>query len=170
MDAATRREFILDQLKEASLPVSAATLAARLSVSRQIIVGDIALLRAAGEKITATPRGYLMEKQDQSGLYSLACVHSLEDTELELNIMVDNGCTVVDVIIDHPIYGQLTGALQISSRHDVRQFIGRIESGEAQPLSVLTGGVHIHSLRCPDEDCFKRTRAALDKAGFLYRP
>lgn len=72
----------------------------------------------------------------------------------ELNTMVDNGCTVVDVIVEHPLYGQLTGPLQLSSRYDVAQFIAR--SHTAQPLSVLTGGIHLHTLLCPSEDAYGR--------------
>lgn len=57
MDASRRRVRILDYLRAAKAPVSATALAKKLSVSRQIIVGDVALLRAAGEAVTATPRG-----------------------------------------------------------------------------------------------------------------
>ena len=85
--------------------------------------------------------------------------------EAELEIMVDNGCTVLDVIVDHPVYGQLTGALQLSSRYDVRRFIQR--AGAAQPLSLLTEGVHLHTLSCPDEDAFRRVLEELRGAGFL---
>ena len=48
MEAASRRQAILDRLRTADRPVSASALAAGLNVSRQIIVGDIALLRADG--------------------------------------------------------------------------------------------------------------------------
>ena len=57
MTAAQRRSAIYAQLTQASAPVSATTFAQRFSVSRQVIVGDIALLRAEGHSITATPRG-----------------------------------------------------------------------------------------------------------------
>ena len=85
--------------------------------------------------------------------------------EAELQMMVDNGCTVLDVIVEHPVYGQLTGALQLSSRYDVRQFI--LRANAAQPLSLLTEGVHLHTLSCPDEAAFGRVRGELAGAGFL---
>lgn len=85
--------------------------------------------------------------------------------EAELDIMVDNGCTVLDVIVDHPVYGELTGTLQLSSRYDVDQFIRRANA--AQPLSLLTEGVHLHTLSCPDEAAFHRVREELAKAEFL---
>ena len=58
--AEARRRAVAQILEEAEGPVSAAALARRFSVSRQIIVGDVALLRAGGADILATPRGYLL--------------------------------------------------------------------------------------------------------------
>ena len=133
MEAAARRQAILDRLRTADRPVSASSLAAELNVSRQIIVGDIALLRAGGAEISATPRG----------------------------------CTVLDVIVEHPVYGQLTGQLQISSRYDVEQFLARVQAHDAAPLSMLTGGIHLHTLCCPDAAACERACAALKAAGLL---
>lgn len=155
-------------LRAQTRPISAASLASALSVSRQIIVGDIALLRAAGEKIASTPRGYVLEAAAAGKVYTLVCIHGIEDTEKELNIMVDNGCTVINVTVEHAIYGQLTGQLQLSSRYDVAQFMEKLRKGEVQPLCQLTGGLHLHTLSCPDDECFERTKAALDKEGLLY--
>lgn len=167
MEAAKRREFILNTLNGQSIPISATAFAKMLSVSRQVIVGDVALLRATGEKITSTSRGYVLDREMSGETYTVACVHGLNDTERELNIMVDNGCTVLDVTVEHPVYGELTGALQLSSRYDVGQFVKKLNSGEVQPLSVLTAGVHLHRLSCPDKDCYERTCKALSEAGFL---
>ena len=60
MRAEERRQAIRELLQNSKQPVSASVLAARFAVSRQIIVGDIALLRAAGADISATPRGYVI--------------------------------------------------------------------------------------------------------------
>ena len=87
--------------------------------------------------------------------------------EEELNAMVDQGCTVLDVTVEHPVYGQLTGQLQISSRYDVEQFLARVQAHDAAPLSMLTGGIHLHTLRCPDEAACERACAALKAAGLL---
>ena len=167
MNAVNRRENIIRTLRQAADPVSAASLASALGVSRQIIVGDIALLRASGEKITSTPRGYVLYEGGTS-VYTLACVHGIEDTEKELNIMVDNGCKVLTVSVEHPVYGLLTGELQLANRYDVRQFVEKLQSGEVRPLSALTGGVHLHTLSCPDNECFERTRSQLEREGLLY--
>ena len=127
MDAAARRAAILSVLERAEHPVSAAALAREFSVSRQIIVGDVALL----------------------------------------NAIVDQGCTVIDVIVEHPIYGQLTGPLQLSSRYDVAQFVDRCRQSDALPLSNLTEGIHLHTISCPSEATFQRVRAALEQLGVL---
>ncbi len=167
MEAASRRQAILDRLRTADRPVSASALAAGLNVSRQIIVGDIALLRAGGAEISATPRGYVLPRATDGITRTIACRHTLAQTGQELDILVDNGCTVLDVIVEHPVYGQLTGQLQISSRYDVEQFLVRIRDSEAAPLSMLTGGLHLHTLCCPNEDAYTRACAALKAAGLL---
>lgn len=82
--------------------------------------------------------------------------------------MVDCGCTVVDVIVEHPVYGQLTAPLALSSRYDVEQFIRRMADSHAQPISALTGGVHLHTLSCPSEDAFAHLKATLADMGMLY--
>jgi len=164
MHADTRRQAILDQLRDAAGPISAAALAAKFSVSRQIIVGDIALLRAAGQEITATARGYVIPAQNGL-LRRIACTHSAEETRDELDAMVDCGCTVVDVIVEHPVYGQLTAPLHLSSRLDVDQFMKRMDG--AAPLSQLTGGVHLHTLSCPDETAYEHLLQLLRQRGFL---
>ena len=167
MEAASRRPAILDRLRTADRPVSASALAAGLNVSRQIIVGDIALLRAGGAEISATPRGYVLPRATDGITRTIACRHTLAQTGQELDILVDNGCTVLDVLVEHPVYGQLTGQLQISSRYDVEQFLARIRDSDAAPLSMLTGGLHLHTLCCPNEDAYTRACAALKAAGLL---
>lgn len=165
MNAPERRQAILQALHETNTPLSATSLASRLSVSRQIIVGDVALLRAAGEDITATPKGYVLGRA-AGGRRTVACRHQPEEMERELNLMVDHGCIVEDVIVEHSIYGQLTGQLNLSSRYDVGEFIRNVMDRNARPLSDLTGGIHLHTLLCPD-DAFQSLLAALRQEGFL---
>ena len=167
MHSDERRKAIADVLRAADAPVSASALAEKFSVSRQIIVGDIALLRSSGEEILATPRGYVTPKEARGIVRRVAVKHTPQEMEAELNAIVDNGCTVIDVIVDHPIYGQLTGQLQISSRYDVEQFLARVQAHDAAPLSMLTGGIHLHTLRCPDAAACERACAALKAAGLL---
>ena len=167
MHADTRRQAILDQLRDAAGPISAAALAAKFSVSRQIIVGDIALLRAAGAEISATPRGYVILPAPPGLVRQVACRHDAAGMEAELNAMVDQGCTVLDVIVEHPIYGQLTGQLQISNRYDVGQFVQRCRRQEAAPLSQLTEGIHLHTVACPSQEAYDRVKESLSKLGFL---
>ena len=166
-NGAQRRAEVARILEEAAAPVSAAALARRLSVSRQIIVGDVALLRAAGARILATPRGYLLERRTEGMERTVACVHTPGETQAELNAIVDAGGEVVDVIVEHPVYGQLTGILGVRSRYDVQEFVERVARHGARPLSGLTDGIHLHTIRCQDEKSFQRVQKALAKEGFL---
>ncbi len=167
MDAQQRRMAIAQVLERADGPVSAAVLAGEFSVSRQIIVGDIALLRAGGADITATPRGYVIPHARAGRCYTLACRHEGGQMEEELNAIVDHGCTVLDVVVEHPIYGQLTGQLNLSNRYEVGQFIARCREEAAAPLSQLTEGIHLHTVLCPDEQALARVRQALRALGVL---
>ena len=166
MTAARRRDEILQTLAGASGPVSAAALAARLGVSRQVVVGDVALLRAAGSPIVATPRGYVLEEQTHPCEKKIAVMHGREQLQEELYTIVDYGCTVVDVIVEHPLYGELVGQLHLSSRYDVDRFLDSIR--ESEPLSQLTHGVHLHTIRYPDEEAFAKMKEALREKGILY--
>ncbi len=168
MDGKERRKAILEELKGGGRPVSASALARRLGVSRQIIVGDVALLRSAGAAIAATPRGYMLQEGETGLRRQVACRHTAGEMTAELYAMVDNGCTVVDVIVEHPVYGQLTGGLQLKSRYDVDRFVER--SRGVSPLSLLTEGVHLHTLLCPDEAALERVREALRELGILFAP
>lgn len=167
MQAEERRRKILAVLGQAEQPVSAGRLAAEFDVSRQVVVGDVALLRASGEEISATPRGYVMVRAAAGLMRQVPCLHDGPGMEAELNAIVDQGCAVLDVIVDHPVYGQLTGPLQLSSRYDVQQFLERCACADARPLSDLTGGIHLHTLSCPNEAAFQRVRTALRSLGVL---
>ena len=141
--AQARRQAVAQALEEAVGPVSAAALAERFSVSRQIIVGDVALLRAGGTDILATPRGYLLGGRGGGVERTVACVHAPEEMERELNAIVDAGGEVVDVIVEHPVYGQLTGLLGVRSRYDVAEFVRRVEEHGARPLSASVSYTHL---------------------------
>ena len=112
MTTEERRRAILDTLAYADQPVSAAALARRFGVSRQIVVGDVALLRAGGADISATPRGYVILPVASGLVRRLAVRHGEDGIEAELNAMVDQGCTVLDVIVEHPQIGRAHSELQ----------------------------------------------------------
>ena len=171
MEATKRRDSIVSILSQENRPVSARKLAERLSVSRQIIVGDVALLRASGIDVIATPKGYVLESASMTNKFvgQLASDHSAAETKAELYAVVDNGGEVVDVIVEHPIYGELKGRLTISSRYDADRFMDTIESKQANLLSELTDGVHLHTIACADKKTFDRIKKELDTLGLLYK-
>ena len=161
-----RKAAIIEAIRTSETPVSASALARKLHVSRQIIVGDIALIRASGTQIIATPRGYVWERSNAGSERKIAVLHAPQQMREELYTIVDQGAEVVDVIVEHPTYGQLVGQLQLSSRYDVDQFSDRMQGNE--PLSQLTHGVHLHTIRCRDAAVFERVENALRKKGLLY--
>lgn len=172
MTATERRQLIVSNLKSSTAPVSAAALAKLLGVSRQIIVSDVALLRAGGLEITATSKGYVLEASGKphkryafEGI--LACRHTADQLRDELYTIVDFGAEVFDVTIEHTIYGEISGSLNLLSRYDVDMFCEKIQASTDLPLSMLTEGVHLHKIGCRDEETFKKIKDALNKKGIL---
>ncbi len=167
--SAKRREQILEVLKKSQEPISASALAGQFSVSRQIIVGDIALLRAADHEISATPRGYVLQRNTTQGqTVTIACRHDDLLLAQELYIVVDNGCGLLDVIVEHPLYGQISGSLQIFSRYDADAFLHKLEKNRANPLCALTAGIHLHTLSYPSEAALQRVLEGLRQKGILF--
>ena len=169
MESTARREAIYEQIQSSEKPLSATVLARLFQVSRQIIVGDVALLRASGKNIMATPRGYICEGEQSGIVRTIAVVHTPEQLEDEILTVVDLGGSMIDVIVDHPLYGELVGSLHIASRYDAKQFFEKLERNKAVPLSRLTQGLHLHTISCKDEDCLQRILQALDDKGYLWK-
>lgn len=169
MQTQERRAAILARLQTAETPVSAGALARQFAVSRQVIVNDVAMLRAGGADVCATPRGYQMLPRALGLVRRVACRHGADAMEAELLAIVRTGCTVADVIVEHPLYGQLTGVLQLASETDVQHFLVRCRTCAALPLSLLTDGVHLHTLLCPGEDAYLQAKQALAALGVLLQ-
>lgn len=165
-----RRQLLVTTLTQSKEPITGRELGDLTSVSRQVIVGDITLLKAKGEPIIATNRGYVyMHPQVdlQRIEYVIVCNHTSEQTEEELNILVDNGVTVKDVKIDHPVYGDLTASVMVSNRSEVKKFIENIQKTNASFLLELTEGIHLHTLIANSEQEINNAVDALRKAGIL---
>ncbi|NLC16017.1 MAG: transcription repressor NadR [Firmicutes bacterium] len=169
MGADERRRRILEILAASPEPVTGASLASRLGVTRQVIVQDIALLRARGEPILATPKGYTMWDLPRSaGITRLIAVkHDFDQTRDELLTMVNAGVEVIDVIVEHPVYGQLTGQLSISTPEDVECFMETIETTQSGLLSSLTDGIHLHTVKAANKQQLDRLEKILQQKGFL---
>ncbi len=168
MDKTERRAEILEALSNADTSISASKLAAKFGVTRQIIVSDIAILRANGHKIIATRRGYIIEKaEDDSIVESIVCRHSADETLQEFYIITDNGGSVDNVIVEHPIYGQISADLDIKSRYDAEEFVRMAKEANASQLCDLTGGLHIHMIKVPDKGAYMRIIKGLREAGIL---
>lgn len=149
-------------------PVSGAALARGLGVSRQVIVQDVAVLRAAGHGILATPRGYVVERERPPRTEAVLAVrHGRAETADELNALVDLGLEVVDVIVEHPVYGEMRGLLHLTSREDVARFVARLARSRAGLLSATTGGVHLHTVRGPRRELVARARSEMRRRGYL---
>lgn len=168
MNTEERRDSIREELERREQPVKGTELAKLFGVSRQVIVQDIAILRAEGMPVIATPSGYMIIKASESNLLKKVAVkHSRDKLTEELSIMLDYGARILDVIVEHPVYGEIKGNLNINCREDLSDFAKKISSGETEPLSVLTDGIHIHTVEVPNEETFCKMIEELKRQNFL---
>jgi len=152
MTGEERRARIIETLKNSDEPVSGAELAKRFGVSRQVIVQDIALLRAVNRNIISTTRGYMLYYQKDEKVNRCFLVrHTDDEIEDELCTIVDNGGKVLDVIVIHDIYGEISAGLVIKSRKDVYDFVEKLRNNRTVPLKYLTDGVHLHTVEADSE-------------------
>ncbi len=162
-----RREAILGLLTSADAPTSGTALAQAAGVSRQVVVQDIALLRGQGWPINSTNRGYVLERAATRPSRLFKCYHTVEQTPDELNLIVDLGGHVQDVLVNHRVYGRLSCELGVASRRDVRAYMEQIESGKSSPLMLITSGYHFHHVTAESEEVLDEIASALADAGFL---
>ncbi|WP_209122811.1 transcription repressor NadR [Alkalihalobacillus sp. BA299] len=165
-----RRKLILSWLKSSTAPITGNELAEKTGVSRQVIVQDISILKARNHPLLATAQGYMYIKptqEEQTVKQVIACQHTPEETEEELLLLVDHRITIRDVMIEHPIYGDLTGSLMLNNRNDVIQFMTKMRDTKALLLSELTEGVHLHTIEADRMEHIEAAVNALKQRGFL---
>ena len=152
MSGAFRRSKIIEILKEEKEPVSGSVLAKMTGVSRQVIVQDITLLRTQ-LPILATAKGYLLYQVTETKARRTFCVkHAVEQTKEELFTIVDLGGKVLDVMVEHDVYGEIHVDLMLSCRKEVEEFCGLMEKSKSGPLNIIGGGVHYHTIEAATED------------------
>lgn len=162
MNGEQRRNLIIEKLEKLSSPVCATSLAEDFGVTRQIIVADIALLRASGMAIRSEHKGYILDKPDASVITKkIAVKHNKDMVTQELYAIVDNGGKVLDVIVEHSLYGKISAELNVFSRYDADRFTENINLTGANPLSLLTHGLHIHTIAVENEESYERIKEKL---------
>jgi transcriptional regulator of NAD metabolism len=163
-----RRQRVLELLREARRSITGSELSASLGVSRQAIVNDMAILRAAGEPIGGSPQGYRWRGEQMSGVFAtLACRHDREGCQKELETLVAHGVAVLDVVVDHQLYGEVRADMNVWTHRDVQRYMEVLHTSPVEPLSALTGGVHAHHVRAPDDVALGSARSDLALLGFL---
>lgn len=164
-----RRRELIHVLELSDKAVSGTDLAKQFEVSRQVIVQDIALLRATNKKILSTNKGYILFRDDEKvKAKRIVCVtHKDTDILKEFECIVDCGAKVLDVVVEHEIYGQVSVDLLIQNRQDAINFVEQLKNCKSRSLSCLTDGVHYHTLEADNEAMLDHAEAALKEAGFL---
>ena len=169
MTGANRRDAIIQYIQESNSPVSGQKLAAEFGVSRQVIVQDIALIRAAGYDIISTNRGYILNIPLQVANVErvFKVFHTDEQIEEELCSIVDQGGCVLNTMINHRVYGHLEVPLNIKSRRNVNEFLHEIQSGKSSPLMKITSNYHYHTVSADSEETLDMIESLLREKKIL---
>jgi len=167
MTGAERRENIIQIIIGSSQPVPAKKLAEDFGVSRQVIVQDIALIRALGYDFLATNRGYILLEDSSEKSRVLKVAHTDEEMEDELNSIIDLGARVENTMVNHRVYGHIEAPLKISSRKDVVNFLKKLSQSKSAPLKNTTSGYHYHKICAPDEETLDEVENVLREKGYL---
>ncbi len=166
MDGEQRRKAIVSRLETSKEPVSGQALAKEFQVSRQVIVQDVALIRANGAEIFSTHKGYVLQKKgDATRVFKV--IHGDDDVEKEFSIIVDLGGRVLDVFVYHKVYNVVKASLEINSRLDIAKYLEGIKSGKSSLLKNVTGGYHYHTVAAPSEQLLDLIQNQLADCGFL---
>ena len=169
MNGTERREEILKVLSESEKPVAGGRLAEEFNVSRQVIVQDIALLRASDYDIMSTRTGYILNRAARCRrIFKVR--HSDSEIEDELNLYVDNGGRVEDVFVYHRIYGVIKAEMNIKSRRDVAKYMQDINAGVSAPLKQITSDYHYHTITADSEETLDTIEEELEKRQYLVEP
>ena len=165
-----RRSEFLSLLKNADGPVTGTDLAKHANISRQVVVNDMNLLKARNEPIVATSQGYVyMQTNQQQSRFErkIVCMHTAAQAIDEMFMIVDCGVTIESVSVEHPVYGEITASILVSNRLEVENFMERVKETNANFLSALTDGTHLHVISAPSEQLLNRAEAKLREAGML---
>lgn len=166
MKADQRRKEIASYMMSAQNAVPGGKLSEKFGVSRQIIVQDISALKEAGYEILSTHSGYVMRTTPHcERVFKL--FHTKDQTEDELNTIIDFGGIVADVFVWHKVYGKMTAPLNISSRLHIAQFLEGVRTGKSSELMNITGGYHYHTVKADSEEVLNRIESALQEKGFI---
>ena len=169
MTGSERREKIIEEIKKSKVPLSGSALAKICEVSRQVIVQDLAVIRASHPGIISTARGYVLEQPDQPAgcTREFKVRHTPDRTGQELNLIVDCGGRVKNISISHRVYGRITAEMDIRSRQDVREFLQSFEDSSSTVLSTATDGYHYHLVEAATPDRLSLIEKELKEHGFL---
>ena len=172
MDNQMRREKLYEMLENAEEPLTGVVLSKALNVTRQIIVGDVALLRSSGKKIISTARGYqLAGEVPEKGFHQeFRCQSRKMDAaelEAELNVVVDNGGIVHGLTLTHEVYGVIQVPMDLYSRREVRQYMERLKEEKGPLITTLTQGRHVLQVEARNDEDLEALGEGLKEMGVL---
>lgn len=153
-------------LGNAESPIPAGVISERFAVSRQVIVQDIAILRANGYGVISTNRGYVLGGKKRAERV-FKCRHNLEGIVDEGYLIISLGGKIEDVFVHHRVYGRIAARLDLITTTHVEELYRSLVSGASKPLMSVTDGYHYHTVSAGTEAQLDGIEQALRDGGFL---
>lgn len=168
MTGEKRREQILSAIQQAPGPVPGAALAQACHVSRQVIVQDIALLRAARYPILSTTRGYVLQSRCLSRVFRI--LPPDEGLKPILFSIVDNGGRVRNMFQPGTNGSRLEFRLNLHARSEVEAFLQGLTKPEGKLLRILVSQPHCQVVEADSKAILDRIEDTLSTKGYLAGP
>lgn len=173
MNGNERRRQILHMLREQGSPLSGAALAKTFGVSRQVIVQDIALIRAENHTIVSTNKGYICRTESNGNTQPKRVFrvrHKNDEVLDEFMTVLELGGRILDVAVEHELYGQIRVDLAIDTPQDAQDFVLRLHQCRDNPLKILTDDSHYHTVSAPSERLLDLIEQELRAKGYCVDP
>lgn len=170
MTGEQRRAQLLQMLKTQSEPITGTAIAKKFNVSRQIIVQDIALIRAENHGILSTNKGYIYRTDEYNSTQPKRVFfvkHSTQQVLDEFMTVLELGGKILDVAVEHELYGQIRVDLLIETAQDAQDFVQKLSTCRDNPLKVLTDDCHYHTVSAPSEKLLDLIEKELKDKGYL---
>ncbi len=169
MSSSKRMEEVLSFLRKQRRTLTGREISEKLGISRQLVVQLIKRAREMGYRITSSVSGYSLDEQKPARRV-VVVKHGSDDIGDELRTIVSEGARVIDVIVRHPVYGEIKGNLDLETDEDISRFLALLKgSGGVPLLSLSKDGVHMHTIEAPDQSVVDRIVQKLDEKGYLLK-
>ncbi len=129
-------------------------------------------MRAENYGIISTNKGYILRSERTGNTQPKRVFfvkHNTDQVAQEFNTILELGGKILDVAVEHEIYGQICVDLMIETNAEAADFCEKLLTCRDNPLKVLTDDCHYHTVAAPSEKLLDLIEEELQQKGFLIQ-